>query len=173
MIRESKGYLYFILFMIGTLKTEYIAVNFQKCWLWMAFVAYRRWIFHHFLSSCHFLGDLSWPCIYLQNFLIFNAPILHPKKKRLRISPRTGILSIPYFRRRMDGIVSTPFRNRLCFLKSSVLRSLCCFALWFDFDDTVFLLTRLNILGWHFSLCGQSWHWLFWKEMVHWPVPWL
>ncbi len=31
MIRESKGYLYLILFTIGTLKTEYIAVNFQKC----------------------------------------------------------------------------------------------------------------------------------------------
>jgi len=31
MIRESKGYLYFILLAIGTLKTEYVAVNFQKC----------------------------------------------------------------------------------------------------------------------------------------------
>ena len=31
MIRESKGYLYLILFTIGTLKTEYIAVNFQEC----------------------------------------------------------------------------------------------------------------------------------------------
>ena len=138
MIRESKGYLYLILFTIGTLKTEYIAVNFQKCCFLMLIADGY---------SAIFWTHLSWLCIYLQNFLIFNAPILHPKKKRLPINPRTGILSIPYFRRRMDGIVSTPFRNRLCFLKSSVLRSLCCFALWFDLEDTVFLLTRLNILG--------------------------
>ena len=30
MIKQSKGDLYFILFTMGTLKTEYIAVNFRK-----------------------------------------------------------------------------------------------------------------------------------------------
>ena len=51
----------------------------------------------------------------LQNFPKFRAPILHPKNSLLLISPLTGIWSTLYFRRSIEGSVSTPFRNANCF----------------------------------------------------------
>ena len=115
-------------------------------------------------------AHFSLPCIHLQNFFMFNAPILHPKKNLLWIKPLTGILSIPYFLRRMDGIVSTPFRKQVCLLNSSVFLALWDKTLFFDLTDTLLRQTRLHSLGWHCFFIGQLIQISLWKDTTHCPV---
>ena len=51
MIRQPKGYLYFILFTVGTLKTEYIAVNFSKMMILNGFCCVWNRVFRYFLGN--------------------------------------------------------------------------------------------------------------------------
>lgn len=95
-------------------------------------------------------AHLSKLCKYLQSFLKFNAPILHPRRKRGRIFPRTGIWSRPYFLRSTDGTVSTPFRKEANFLNSSVFRRRCFMARSFERTDNGFsagLFIHLGLAG--------------------------
>ena len=49
---------------------------------------------------------------YFSSFRKFSAPILNPNICFVRIFPLTGIVSIWYLLRRMEGTVSTPFLTR-------------------------------------------------------------
>ena len=146
---------------------------FQKC-IRKPFLTPDRGLF----PPCSYANTAFWAqfsrlCMYLQNLRKFNAPILQPNQNLPRINPRTGMQSTRYFLLRMDGIVSTPLRKRDSSLKASVLRYLCCSARRLAFTDTVFLLTLLNILGWHCFLYGHCSHWFLWNDTTHWPVLWL
>ncbi len=87
-------------------------------------------------------------------------------------SPLTGIWSIWYFLHRMDGIVSTPFLIRDNSLYFSVFIFLCVFALSEDFLRQKNHTGPLNILGLHWSRCGQFSHLFFGNDILHCPV-WL
>ena len=87
----------------------------------------------------------------LQNFMTFNPPILHPRKKLILVFPLTGILSTPKHLLRKDGTVSTPLRNADIFLNSSVFRSRCFWARCWVLAEIVILVVLAYSLGLHRS----------------------
>ena len=107
---------------------------------------------------------------YFSSFRKFSAPILNPNICFVRIFPLTGIVSIWYLLRRMEGTVSTPFLTRERNSNCHVLRNRWDRALSWAALVTYTRLVLFEIFGWHWSLYGQFSHLFLGKDARTFPV---
>ena len=130
----------------------------------------QRFIYAIFYAFTDNWAHPSKPSRYFDSLRKFKAPILNPNRCFILIFPLTGIWFIPYRRRRIDGMVSTPFLIRAMILKCSVFIMRCDFARLDDFSETCTVAFLLPSLGLHFSRKGQFSHIFLLNLALHLPV---